>query len=85
MEATERSEASRTHCKNWRTFATEGALHCDGIMTKVAASFGGELMAFHRDENLTEQHFGSKGLLVLMVFFSVKRLRSCLVFLMASI
>ena len=33
---------------------------CDGMVGKGAASFGGELMAFHRDANLIEQHFGSK-------------------------
>ena len=42
--------------------ATEGALNCGGMMGKVAASFGGELIliASHRDANLIEQHFGSK-------------------------
>lgn len=49
--------------------APEKGLICHGMLrVRVAASFGGELMAlmalmaFHRHANLIEHHFGSKGL-----------------------
>ncbi|MEO9602891.1 MAG: hypothetical protein ABJG18_06220 [Lentilitoribacter sp.] len=38
--------------------ATVGDFICGGRMGKVAASFGGEWIASHRDANLIEQHFG---------------------------
>ncbi|MEO9497549.1 MAG: hypothetical protein ABJG42_23960 [Vibrio splendidus] len=41
--------------------ATVGDLTCGGRMGKVAASFGGELIASHLTANLIEQHFSSKG------------------------
>ncbi|MEP3733697.1 MAG: hypothetical protein ABJN02_17335 [Lentilitoribacter sp.] len=41
--------------------ATEGALKCGGRMGKVATSFGGELIASHRNANLIAQHVGSAG------------------------
>ena len=40
----------------------------EGWERKVAASFGGELIASHRNAHQIEQHFGSKG------FHDMKRL-----------
>ena len=57
---TERSDALNASQK-LEDIATEEALKCGGMMGNVAASFGGELIASHRDANLIEQHFGSKG------------------------
>lgn len=47
--------------KQLADIVTERALKCDGRMGKVADYLGGEVMASHRDANLIEQHFGSKG------------------------
>ena len=57
-EEAKRSDALNA-LKKLADIATEGGLDCDEMMGKVAALFGGELMASYRDANLVEQHFGS--------------------------
>ena len=55
----ERSDAVNT-MQNLADIAIEGAFKCRGMMRKLASSFGGELIASHRDVNSIEQHFDSK-------------------------